>query len=307
MPSLGRNSSTAFWNSGSTAVIQTLKPITPAVRPAGVFARARSHPHEHRRQIADSHRLAASRAGVRRTSEPRRAPLPSSNVIATREPDGPRRRVWARRHASTCSRRGSSDSGSAGEQRRRRRAAVDRPALSSRCGRRAAAPLPLGVDLRDEQVLADQAHVEAWRAARDPRRIGRRCRRSPGSTAKCDWPSRPSMSRSTARSSPTVRAAAAFGPELGAARRPSRRRSASCRSESRGRSARRHRRSRPPAAPARPAERRDGADAGRQREDGSIRPRPPPTACGHFRSALIPAGSSNTDGGTRVVLHRSDA
>ena len=58
MPSADRYLSTAFWNGASTAVIHTLKPMTPALPSAWCLRFGLIHPDEHRGQAADGHRCA---------------------------------------------------------------------------------------------------------------------------------------------------------------------------------------------------------------------------------------------------------
>ena len=135
--------------------------------------------------------------------------MPSSNISGTRDPCGPRSRVSTIRQISTLRRRSGIVSGS-----RERSSAtgmrVEReqpPAGTDARGGRAA----VRVDVRDEQLGADQAHVEARVAAEIDGRGAATLSRPDGMSAKCDSPSRPSMSRMTSRSSPSVCARAARG------------------------------------------------------------------------------------------------
>src|SRR5262249_58688481 len=87
----------------SPAALPTLKPMTPASRPPGV---GRSDDDTRTYIVGRLPTVTGSPRSAFRAIDVVCAPEPVSNVTSTLEPYGPRSRVTAARHASTCASRG---------------------------------------------------------------------------------------------------------------------------------------------------------------------------------------------------------
>ena len=153
--------------------------------------------------------VAGCPGSARRATVWPRSLMPSLNISGTCDPCGPRRRVSTIRQISTFRNRTGIVSG-----RRDSISATGKPSIASRRqpGRTPAAAAPPSGSTRTTSSSAPMSRTS--KPGSPLRSTGAAVPLSPpdGMMAKCDSPRRPSMSRMTSRSSPSVCARAARGP-----------------------------------------------------------------------------------------------
>ncbi len=190
---------------GSTPGIQTLKRITPTAAPRIV---RRSSVSTRTYMVGRLPTVAGWPASARRSTDTPMSRGPSTNISEVREPCGPRSLVSTILHTSTCRSRSGIESGS------RERSSVTGMSSIERSRQPGLIPAAAAPPFASTCVTSSSEPTSRTSKPGSPlRSVGGPpvLPRPDGISAKCDKPSRPSMSRMTSRSSPSVCARAARG------------------------------------------------------------------------------------------------